>query len=258
MKVCILALLVWSSAGAETIDQALQTVESRAQAVVSRQNGETWGVRTATDDLNRLVAQSQRLSASLSSDDARDVQALEQGLRSATRRLRTSGVMLESRDQAEVEEIVAIADQVAGRLADLRLRFGSQANTVAGNLSSVPMEPSSTELGYENIQALLIDVRWAREAAQSLQPARFPYPGFLGFGQPNNLDPLQVRRVVQAAWALERQLSVRLDDVSQSYPEWERLSREYNRLGYMGTGRSARQLERVMNRLGDFYESENF
>ena len=253
LKVLLFALLVSAPSSAETLGEALQSVERGSEAVASRQQADTWGVQTAVDDLRRLVAQSQRLSAALSSPDARDVKELEDGLVSAVRGVRTSMVMLSEADQAELGPVLDKADLVNQRLTDMRLRFGGKANTISGDLSGLSLEPSESELPYSNIQELLIDVRWTRDLVSALMPARFPQPGGIGFNQHNNLDPLQVRRVELAIWNLERTLSTNLDDVRQSVPAWERFKREYDRLNYMGAGRQVRMLEQRVERLERFY-----
>ena len=253
LKIFLFALLVSAHSSAETLGEALQSVERDSEAVASRQQGDTWGVRTAVDDLRRLIAQSQRLSAALSSPDTRDVKELEDGLISAVRGVRTSMVMLSEADQADLGPVLEKAELVNERLTDLRLRFGGKANTIAGDLSGLSLEPDESELPYDNIQDLLIDVRWTRDLVSSLMPARFPQPGGIGFNQPNNLDPLQVRRVELAIWNLERTLSSNLDDVRQSVPAWDRFKREYDRLFYMGAGRQVRMLEQRVERLDRFY-----
>jgi hypothetical protein len=255
LVLCTVCSTSW--AFAQTLGSTLDSIRSDAQSVASRHlNAPTWGVQTAADDLNRFVAECGRLSAGLASDDARDVEALQRGFKSAARRVETSSVMLPDADQAELDQIldqVALVDQ---RLTELRLRFGSQANMVYGALDNVSLVTSDDPIGqYANIKELLIDVRCARSLASSLRVGRYPLYGF-GFNEPNNLDSLQVRRVVQAAWALERDLSVQIDDVSQSVPAWDRFYREYNRLGYPGTGSNVRQLERVVSRLERFYSAE--
>lgn len=259
MKRMILTFLfgffVVTGAEAQTLGETLKLIEERCNVVVSRQQGETWGVKTAVDDLQRLKAQSQRLAASLSSPDARDVKELEDGLRSATRAVRTSKVMLPENEHTEVEAALVDAGLVADRLTDIRLRFGSKANIVSGPLADLSVEPGDSDLPYENIQQLLVDVRWTRELMESLMPAGFPQPGGIGFGMPNNLDPLEVQRATLALWNLERTLSTNLDDVRESIPAWENFKQEYDRLNYMGPGRNVRQLERAVKRMDDFYSN---
>jgi len=250
----LLATISW--AGAQTLGSALESIESRTRDVAARyQSGSTWGVQTAADDLNRLVAESARLSAALAGDDARGVEQLQRGFSTAARRVDTSRVLLPEAEQTEIQQVLGEVALVDERLTQLRLRFGSQANIVPGALAEMPLAPANVDGDYSNIHELLIDVRSARYLASTLGNRRFPAYGLLG-GTLSNLDPLHVRRVVHAGWALERELSVQLDDVSQSLPEWTTFKREYDRLMYLGTGSNVRQLERVMDRLNCFYSIE--
>lgn len=254
-KICAFLLFIgWTltSASAETIGEVLKSVEAETQAVLSRQTGESWGVQTAADDLQRLLAQSQRLSAAMSSNDAVEVEPLQRGLASAARRAETSSVMLSDSDQQQVAGIAEKVGRVDERLTELRLRFGSKASLVPGALNDVGME-GETDGIYTNIPDLLIDVRDAVRLASTLRSSNPPFNFGFNNTTPNNLDALQVRRVVLAGWELERQLSGNVADISQTVPAWERFEREYNRLGYPGSGFNIRQLERVMERLSAFY-----
>lgn len=259
MKRLLLTTLCWvftfSVVQAQTLGDSLESVESRTQEMVARySSANTWGEQTALDDLKRFLAETQALSAALSGDNAANVEQLQRGFTSAIRRVETSSVMLPSSEGPGVESIVAEASLIAERLTDLRLRFGSKASLVNGPLTEVSLQPDeSLEDTYLNLQHLLIDVRDAVRLASTLGNDRFPGNGGIGFGTPNNLEPLQVRRFVLAGWELERQLSSQVGDVSETYPAWERFEQEYNRLGHPGSGANIRQLERVMARLGTFY-----
>lgn len=238
---------------AETLGEALQRVESQTEAILARHpSPETWGESQAVDDLNRFLLQAKRLSAGLSGQDAHSVESLQKGLRSTAGRVKTSRVLLSDSESKDIDAILELAGQVSERLSDMRLRFGGLASSVDSNLASLPLDDAGLSTSYTNLNELLVDVRWARQLSLSLQPATFPQQGF-NFGYPNNLDPLQVRRVQRAAWALERALSGRVDDVSQSKSVFERFRREFDRLGYAGTGTSYRQLTRIVARLDQFY-----
>ena len=248
--------LTLTATQAQTLGSALEAVEQDVQTVISQQTGDSWGAQTAADDLNRLLAQAQRLSEALDLEDARKVEELQRGLTSAAQRVETSSVLLSEPAQQKVKELLATVGQIDERLTELRLRFGGQANLVPGRLSEVSLSADPPLDGvYSNLADLLIDVRDARRLAGTLGNVRYPAYGF-NQGGLYNIDPLQLDRVVQAGWALERQLSGSVGDVSDSLPAWNRFEREYNRLGYMGTGSNVRQLERVMDRLANFYDSQ--
>lgn len=242
-------------AGAQTLGQALSEIETTVQAIIARYpSPSTWGEQTSVDDLKRFLAQTQRLGAGLGSDDADSVEELQRGFSSAGRRAQTSVTMLSPQDQESLAGVSPLVDQVDNRLTDLRLRFGSKATLVGGTLADMPLTPDQDfDSTYANVNELLIDVRDARRLASTLGNIRFPQQGF-GFGQPNNLDGLQLQRLLQAGWELERQLSVQIPDVSVTLPAWQRFEREYNRIGYPGTNTNIRQLDRVMRRLGAFYD----
>lgn len=258
MKRFSLLFLLWgltlSVVHAQTLGSALTSVEHQVQQMLARTSGESWGVQTAADDLERLLAQTQRLAEALTLNDARKVEELQRGLSVAARRVKTSSVLLPTEELSGVEDMLATLEQVDQRLTGLRLRFGSRANLVAGSLSEVGLNQDEPGGEYTNLEDLLIDVRDARRLAETLGSVRFPRWGFEQRGM-HNLDPLQLNRFVRAGWELERQLSGHLDDVSESLPAWDRFQREYDRLGYMGTGSQVRQLERVMERLSRFYSS---
>jgi hypothetical protein len=258
-KLCMIALCLGFTltfAQAQTLGSALSTVEENAQQVLSRQTGETWGQQTAADDLNRLLAQTQRMSQALNSDDAKKVESLQRGLTSAARRVGTSSVLLSDPDQQQIEQMLQTVDEIDQRLTELRLRFGSQASIVSGSLNDAALHPDESLDGvYTNLEALLIDVRDARRMASTLGNNRFPQYGIYSGGL-HNLDPLRLDRFVQAGWALERQLSSHVGDVSESTAAWDKFENEYHRLGYMGTGTNVRRLERVMDRLSAFYREQ--
>ena len=241
---------------AQTIGSALVSVEQSSREVASRQVGESWGVQTASEDLSRLLAQAQRLSVALESGDARQVEGVQRDFTSAAQRVETSRVLLDAEEQRRIEEILATVDQIDERLTGLRLRFGGQANLVPGSLAEVSLKVDSPlDRDYTNIEDLLIDVRDARRLAGSLGRVRFPPYGF-NRGGLYFIDPQQLDRFVRAGWALERELSGSSEDISASLSAWSRFEREYQRLGFLGSDSNGKRLERVMQRLGDFYDSQ--
>lgn len=244
------------TAQAETIGSALTSVERDSREVASTLIGDGWGTQTASDDLNLLLAQVQRLSQALTLDDAKKVEEVQRSLTSAAKRVETSSVLLDQADQQRVREILALVDQVDLRLTELRLRFGGQASLVPGSLGEVPLSADSPlDRDYANIQDLLIDVRDARRLADSLGNVRYP-PYGLNQGSLYFVDPQQLDRFVRAGWALERQLSGSTEDISTSLSAWSRFEREYQRLGFLASGSNGKRLERVMERLGAFYDSK--
>lgn len=249
----IFTMVLCQSAWAQTLGEALKAVTDEAHKIVASQpEPQTWGSQQASDDLNRLAAQAQRLEAALTTADADDTEKLQQDFLAAAHRLNTSKVMLGAQQQAAVEELVQKSESVDKTLSALRMRFGSKASSVNGSLADFPLA-SDEELVYRNVQDLLIDVRTARELSSTLQYGivqqfRFTLTG----GGPNNLDGLQVRRLQLAAIALERDLT-HVDDVRSTIPAWDKFYREYNRLGYTGTGSNVRQFDRVVSRLHSFY-----
>jgi hypothetical protein len=256
MMIALLLGFTLTFAQAQTLGSALNSVEQDAQQILSRQTEETWGQKTAADDLNRLITQAQRMSEAMTSDDTNSVETLQRGLSSAAQRVRTSSVLLSDSDQQQIEKMLQTVEQIDGRLTQLRLRFGSQAALVPGSLNEVALNPVDPIDGtYLNLEALLIDVRDARRLAARLGNQRFPGYG-LNLGGFNNLDPLRLERFVRAGWELERTLEGKLGDVSESYAAWDKFETEYNRLGYMGVGNNVRQLERVMDRLSTFYREQ--
>lgn len=240
-------------AQAQTLGEALTSVEESTQEIVSRQSAQSWGQQTAADDLNRLLAQTRRMSEAMNSDDARQIEDLQRGLSTAARRVDTSSVLLDETERQHIQEILKTVAEIDSRLTELRLRFGGQASMVPGSLNDVALYPAEPLDGvYTNLEQLLIDVRDARRLAATLGNRRFPAWGIMQGGL-DNLDPLQLDRFRRAGWELERELSGSVVDISQTYDSWNRFATEYDRLGYMGIGTNVRQLERVMNRLSSFY-----
>lgn len=250
----LLFLTFWQGGAAQTLGETLQSISDRSQGLAaSQQSVDTWGTRTATEDLKELASQASRLLAALSLNDARDVEELESVLRASARRVRTSKVMLPDSVQSEAEEVIGLAEQVGERLTQLRLRFVGKAAGVNGSLADTSLVPDE-DWSYAGLQELLIDVRSARELVGTLGTGTVQQFSLTLTGAgPNNLDGLQVRRLYLTAWELERQLSGRVDDVRESLGAWKKFQREYKRLAYPGTGSNVRQLERVMARLTAFY-----
>jgi hypothetical protein len=243
-------------AQAQTIGSALASVEQNSREVASRQVGESWGTQTATEDLSLLLTQAQRLSQALELGDAAKVEGVQRDFTSAAQRVETSSVLLGAGEQAKIKEILATVDQIDQRLTGLRLRFGGQANLVPGSLGEVSLTTEvPLDRDYANIEDLLIDVRDARRLAGSLGNVRYP-PYGLNRGGLYFIDPQQLDRFVRAGWALERQLAGSTEDISSSSAAWSRFEREYQRLGFMGSGSNGKRLERVMERLGAFYGSQ--
>lgn len=251
--ICLFILLV-TAVGAETLGEAVEFVAVESQSVAARITPpETWGQETALADLRSLIKEAHTLTGALSGNDAWNLEERQDQFTMAVRQVRTSQVMLGAAEQRDLEQVLEKAEQVNDRLKQLRLRFAGMAATVPGSLADTPLTGGSDEIdGYTNIADVLTDVRWARELVASLQAGRFPPYGF-GFNTPNNLDPLRVRRTVQAAWALERALTTERVDVARTIPEWNEFYQEYNRLGYPGADSRVRRLERVMERLQKFY-----
>lgn len=241
---------------AQTLGQATLEVRDRSEALIARlmPQAQSWGQQTAVDDL-RLVHQSAAaLLEALNGNDANAVKDFQLQLESAARRLRTSHSLLPEPDAATVADLVQRVAAIDARLTSLRLRFGGKAALTPGPLADQSLATSDPAFAlYENPQALLIDVRDARRLASELEVAHFPGYGF-GFMQPNNLDSLQVRRLVLAGWELQRALEGQFTDVSQVLDEWEQFRHEYDRMGYPGSNQVVRQLERVVDRLTLFFD----
>lgn len=249
-----IALLLCRGASAQTLGDTVQDISSQARNLAASQPSEqTWGLKTAVEDLLLLADQATRLEAALSTSDAREVEEIERDFTSAAYRLKTSKVMLPEASQPQADRLIEQTDAVAKRLSQLRLRFGGRAASVDGTLAGA--SPALDEhLLYSNINDLLIDVRAARELVSTLRTGTVPeFRLTLSGGAPNNLDGLQVRRLQLAAWDLERELSGNVDDVRDTVNTWEKFDREYRRLAYPGSGSNIRQLERVMERLRAFY-----
>lgn len=252
----LLSQTVWS----QTLGETVQRIHDQSAAMQSRAAAETdtWGEKTASEDLQQLRQSATSLLQGLEGDDARDVISTQSLLRTAASRVRASSGLLPQGDseRAAVEELLGLSKAVDERLNGLRGRFAEKASRVPGRLADQPLqaaEPSPFEL-YENPRQLLIDVRDARQLASSLQSGRFPPFGY-GPSEPNNLDSVQVQRLVRAGWALQRGAEGNFEDVSQLYPLWERFRAEYDRLGYPGSNHVTRQLEKVVQRLDAFFQA---
>jgi hypothetical protein len=252
----ILALLP-TALSAQTLGQATMEVRDRTEALISQRlpQVDSWGEQTALDDLRLVHQSSAALYEALAGTDATAVKTYQQNLATAARRLKTSHSLLPdaAADAATVAELDSQVAAIDARLTELRLRFGQKATLTPGPLAGESLSPSDPAFDlYINPQALLIDVRDARRLASSLQVGHYPGYGF-GFGQPNNLDSLQVRRLVLKAWALENALQGQYSDISEVMDEWVDFRREYDRLGYPGSNQVVRQLDRVMDRLSAFF-----
>lgn len=252
---CCALILTSVGAFATTLGEATSSVieDSGRLIAAMKKQPSTWGVETALTDLQLLNRSARALEKALDGRDAETLREQQTALTTADRRMKTSGALLPDSAQSELESLSKRVAAINTRLTQLRLRFGSKATTTPGALSSADLVPSEGGLEiYENPAQLLIDVRDARRLVQSLQVGRYPQFG-VGFQSPNNLDPLQIRRLVLATWELERQLSSQYEDVQQSLKAWRKVQREYNRMGYPAPSAATRQLERVMRRLGAFY-----
>lgn len=254
---CCVLLLTTLAASATTLGEATSLVIERSGSLISRVQTQpsTWGTETALKDLKRLNLEARALEKALDGQDAEQLKSQQTAFSTASRRVQTSASLLPDSVRNEAEQLQQQVDAINARLTQLRLRFGSKASLAPGALSRVDLVPGEDGLAvYENPNQLLIDVRDARRLVQSFRVGRYPQFG-LGFGCPNNLDPLQVRRLVLASWELERRLSGRYDDIQESLSSWQKMEREYRRLGYLPPSTAARQLDRVMKRLGAFYSS---
>ncbi len=261
MKIKLLLLgwlLLSTGLLAQTLGQTVQRIHDESATIITQREtqADTWGEKTALEDLQALRHSAAALQQSLEGDDAKALITVQRDLASAASRVRASRILLPAApsDAATLEEVLKLSQAVDQRLSQLRLRFAQKASRVPGTLSAQSLRSGDEHLAiYENPKALLIDVRDARQLASSLQTGRFPPLGF-GLAQPNNLDPIQVQRFIQAGWALQRSLEGNFQDISQVHPLWEKFRFEYDRLGYAGSSNVTRQLERVMQRLGTFFE----
>lgn len=255
-KLLLLWLLFAGALQAQTLGDTVQQIRDQSQAVLSRNSSEnTWGEQTAAADLKTLEHSASSLLQELEGDDAKNVLPAQRDLFLAASRVRVSASLLPEAEKPPIEELLRHCQAVDQRLTQLRSRFAQKASRVQGPLADQPLEAKdhAFEL-YENPRALLIDVRDARQLASSLQTGRNPRWGF-ELNQPNNLDPLRVQRMIQAGWALQRGLEGNFTDIQEIYPLWEKFRFEYDRLGYPGSNHVTRQLERVMQRLGDFFQA---
>lgn len=259
MKIKLLLgwLLLSISLPAQTLGETVQRIHDESANIIAQREtqADSWGEKTALEDLQTLKQSAQALQQSLEGHDAKAVLPLQRELTSAASRVRASSPLLPEApsDAARLEEVLTLSQAVDQRLSHLRLRFAQKASRVPGKLADQPLRAEDLAL-YENPKTLLIDVRDACQLATSLQTGRFPPLGF-GLAQPNNLDPVQVQRFIQAGWALQRSLEGNFQDISQIYPLWEKFRFEYDRLGYAGSSNVTRQLERVMRRLGTFFDA---
>ena len=254
LKLLLLWLLFAGALHAQTLGDTVQQIRDQSQAVLSRNSAEsTWGEQTVAADLQTLQQSAAGLLQYLEGNDAKDVLPAQRDLSLAASRVRVSSSLLPETEKPLIEELLELTQAVDARLTQLRSRFAQKASRVPGRLADQPLraDEPAFEL-YENPRALLIDVRDARQLASSLQVGRNPRWGF-ELNQPNNLDALQVQRLIQAAWALQRGLEGNFSDLSDVAPLWEKFQQEYDRLGYPGSNSVTRQLERVMQRLGDFF-----
>lgn len=254
----ILAFSPVLAAGAQTLGEATGQVRDRSEAMIAQRlpQADTWGEQTALEDLRGLHQSAAALYEALAGSDADAVRNFQQQLSTAARRLNTSQSLLPdaAAESASVAELLAEVEAIDQRLTDLRLRFGQKASTTPGPLASEPLADDDPAFDlYSNPQALLIDVRDARQLASQLDVAHYPGYGF-GFMQPNNLDSLQVRRLVLAGWDLQRALEGNYSDINDVRDEWVRFRREYDRLGYPGSSSVVRRLDRVMERLTLFFD----
>lgn len=262
MKKSLLGLLLFAMTSpllAQTLGETTLEVRDRSGALLSSQSAPgagSWGQQQAADDLRLLNQSAASLLEALDGNDANAIKPIQTELSSAARRLQTSSSLLPEggTEKAQVAELLADVDAIDQRLTDLRLRFDQKATITPGPLADEPLSKDDPAFDlYLNPQALLIDIRDARNLVSRLQTGRFPSYG-IGFNQPNNVDELQVRRLVLAAWALENRLLGDYGDITEALPEWHKFRREYDRLGYPGSNEVVRQLERVVTRLTAFFD----
>lgn len=258
MKILLGWLLLSGVLHAQTLGEAVQQVrDSSAVLITKRQlQAETWGQKTAIEDLESLQKSAEVLLESLQSRDARSLVEAQRDFSSQASRVRSSSPLLPDApsDTEAVQELLGQVRAVDNRLTEIRTRFAEKASRVPQSLGDEPLQSDSQAFElYENPQALLIDIRDARQLAASLETGRLPQFGF-GLAQPNNLDSLQVRRFIQAGWALQRAAEGNFGDISELTPQWEKFRFEYDRLGYPGSTQVTRQLERVMDRLTAFFK----
>jgi hypothetical protein len=259
MRLMTIFLALLTTGGwAQSLGQAAQQVRDSAENLLTPRisQADTWGEQTAVEDLRQLHQSAAALFEALNGDDALAIKNFQQSLSSAARRLKTSQELLPDA-AAAAPTVASLEEQVAAidaRLTDLRLRFDEKASVTPGALANLPMAPGEDAFAiYDNPQALLIDVRDARHLAEELAGSHYPSLG-VGFNQPNNLDSLQLRRLVLAGWDLQRALEGQFGDISNVMDEWIAFRREYDRMGYPGSNEVTRQLDRVMTRLTAFFD----
>lgn len=254
LRIFCLLLLVSGAGWATTLGEATsELIEKSGTLIVAlEKEPSTWGIETALKDLQRLNQSARALERALDGQDAEQLKRQQTELSTASRRVETSAALIPESARGTVQHLSERVAAINERLTDLRLRFGTRASMAPGALSQVSLEASAESTIYDNPSQLLIDVRDIRSLAQQLQVAPFPPLG-VGLNSPNNLDSLQVRRLVLATWELERQLSSQYQDIRESLPTWNKVKREYNRLGYVPPSVTIRQLERVMRRMDAFY-----
>lgn len=260
MRRCIALLILLLSAtpsAGQTLGQALDEVRAGSQALLSSQQKPeaSWGETAALEDLRGLRQAATDLLEAAAGHDAAALKAPQQQLTLAARRVATTATLLPEAESsgpavAELQRQIAAID---AKLSELRLRFSEKASRTPGPVLEQPLQLEERFRLYENPQALLIDVRDARRLASQLQVGGHREWAF-GYGQPNNLDALQVRRLILAARDLERGLEGSWEDISQVQGLWTDFHRQYDRLGYPGSTSVTRQLERVMERLSNFFE----
>lgn len=255
LALSLLALfVVLAPAQAETVAEAAEKLAAESKQLFESLvvDQPSWGHAEALKDLQGLAAAGSHLAERLKQGADPDSRP-EETLASARRRLKVSAAMLnaDSEAQQKVASLLGQAEQLEERVRDYRMRFSGKAGV---NLAAAPMEGSAELNEFENPEALLIEVRYLRQMAQSIRFRPFPYGAF-GLANPDNLDPREVREFVLATQNLEQRLSVRYDDVRQTSDAWRRVQVTYNRLGYIPSNFNTRQLERSMERLQSFYSS---
>ncbi len=245
--------LAWGQTLGQATEQSLEQTESLISSL--QEPNSTWGEETALDDMNQLKRALVAMQAALEEEsDAAQLDIQVSDLKAASRRAETSSVLLPSTQaKNDLEAILAEIRDLCERLDSIRGRFGTKASRFETPLAEVELQVSLEGLDlYRNQEALLIDIRDLRRLVSSLQVGGFPQQG-IGFGQPNNLEGLQVRRLVLATWELERNLSGQLEDITEVMRSWHKTDQEYRRLGYPGNSEVVRQMERVMSRLETFF-----
>ena len=258
MKSTMTALLLFLftiGVSAQTLGEATEQVRSRVESMISAHPPQniSWGEQTALDDLRQVQQAATSLLEALNGNDAEAVKQPQQQLTSAARRLKASSSLLPETAERS-DELLDQVMSIDAKLSELRLRFGQKASLTPTPLFEQPLETHDSAFAlYENPQALLIDIRDARRLASQLEVGGYRDWTF-GYGQPNNLDALQVRRLVLAARDLERALESNFSDISEVQAPWEKLRKEYDRLGYPGNTLVTRQLDKVMQRLTAFFQ----